>query len=72
MPRTTPQPSRSATAWGLPPGIRARERVVAVVSVVEAPDDRVIVWRSLELGSRGTARDRSCSAVPIDELLGAL
>jgi len=46
---------------------RARERVLAVASGVERP---VIAYRSLVLGSRCTAPDRLCAAVPIDKFAG--
>ncbi len=42
------------------------------VNVVEAPDDKTIARVSLELGSRGTAKYETLSAIPIDDFIGAL
>ena len=42
------------------------------VNVVEASDEKTISRVSLELGSRGTARYETLSAIPIDEFIGAL
>lgn len=42
------------------------------VNVVEAPDEKVMARVSLELGSRGTARYESLSAIEIDEFIAAL
>jgi uncharacterized protein with GYD domain len=42
------------------------------VNVVEAPDDLTMSRISLELGSRGTARYESMSAIPIDDFMSAL
>jgi uncharacterized protein with GYD domain len=42
------------------------------VNVVEAPDERTIAKVSLELGSRGTARYESLTAIPIDDFIAAL
>ena len=42
------------------------------VNVVEAPDEKTMARVSLELGSRGTARYESLSAIPIDEFIAAL
>ncbi len=42
------------------------------VNVVEAPDEKTIARVSLELGSRGTARYETLSAIPIDEFIAAL
>jgi len=42
------------------------------ISVVEAPDERVMARVSLELGSRGTARYETLSAIPIDDFIGSL
>ena len=42
------------------------------VNVIEAPDDRTMARISLELGSRGTARYESLSAIPIDDFIGAV
>ena len=45
---------------------------VDFISVVEAPDERTMARVSLELGSRGTARYESLSAIPIDDFIGAV
>jgi uncharacterized protein with GYD domain len=42
------------------------------VNVVEAPDEKTVSRVSLELGSRGTARYETLSAIPIDEFISAL
>jgi uncharacterized protein with GYD domain len=42
------------------------------VNVIEAPDEKTIARVSLELGSRGTARYESLSAIPIEEFIAAL
>ena len=42
------------------------------VNVVEAPDEKTMARVSLELGSRGTARYESLSAIPIDDFIAAL
>jgi uncharacterized protein with GYD domain len=42
------------------------------ISVVEAPDEKTMARISLELGSRGTARYESLSAIPIDDFIGAV
>jgi uncharacterized protein with GYD domain len=42
------------------------------ISVVEAPDEQTMARVSLELGSRGTARYESLSAIPIDDFIGAI
>src|SRR5215213_1062051 len=43
---------------------------VDFISVVEAPDEQTMARVSLELGSRGTARYESLSAIPIDDFIG--
>ena len=45
---------------------------VDFISVVEAPDETTMARVSLELGSRGTARYESLSAIPIDDFIGAV
>jgi uncharacterized protein with GYD domain len=40
------------------------------VSIVEAPDERVISQVSMALGSRGSARFETLAAIPVDEFLG--
>jgi uncharacterized protein with GYD domain len=42
------------------------------VNVIEAPDETTVARVSLELGSRGTARYESLSAIPIDDFIAAL
>jgi uncharacterized protein with GYD domain len=42
------------------------------VNVVEAPDDKTMARVSMELGSRGTARYESLTAIPIDDFISAL
>jgi len=42
------------------------------VNVVEAPDEKTMARVSMELGSRGTARYESLTAIPIDEFIAAL
>jgi uncharacterized protein with GYD domain len=42
------------------------------VNVVEAPDEATIARVSLELGSRGTARYETLSAIPVDEFIDSL
>ena len=42
------------------------------VNVIEAPDDQTMARVSLELGSRGTARFETLSAIPIDDFIAAL
>ena len=42
------------------------------VTLVEAPDEKTVSRVSLELGSRGTARYETLSAIPIDEFISAL
>ena len=42
------------------------------VNVVEAPDEQTIARVSLELGSRGTGRYQTLTAIPIDDFIAAL
>ncbi len=42
------------------------------ISVVEAPDEKTMARVSLELGSRGTARYESLTAIPIDDFISSL
>ena len=42
------------------------------VNVVEAPDEKTMARVSLELGSRGTMRQETLSAIPIDEFISSL
>jgi uncharacterized protein with GYD domain len=45
---------------------------VDFISVVEAPDDGTMARVSLELGSRGTGRYETLSAIPIDDFIASL
>ena len=45
---------------------------VDFISVVEAPDERTMARVSLELGSRGTARYETLTAIGIDDFIGSL
>jgi len=42
------------------------------VNVIEAPDEKTVARVSMELGSRGTARYETLSAIPIDDFIAAL
>ncbi len=42
------------------------------VNVIEAPDEKTMARVSLELGSRGTARYQSMTAIPVDDFIAAL
>jgi len=42
------------------------------INVVEAPDEATMARVSLELGSRGTARYETLSAIPIDDFIASL
>jgi uncharacterized protein with GYD domain len=42
------------------------------VNVIEAPDETTMARVSLELGSRGTARYESLSAIPVDDFIASL
>jgi uncharacterized protein with GYD domain len=42
------------------------------VNVVEAPDEVTMARVSLELGSRGTAKYETLSAIPVDVFIGSL
>jgi uncharacterized protein with GYD domain len=42
------------------------------VNVVEAPDEKTMARVSLELGSRGTAKYETLTAIPIDDFIAAL
>ncbi|WP_205695996.1 GYD domain-containing protein [Conexibacter sp. SYSU D00693] len=42
------------------------------VNIVEAPDEGVMARVSLELGSRGTGRYETLSAIPIDDFIASL
>ena len=42
------------------------------VNIVEAPDEATMARVSLELGSRGTARYESLTAIPVDDFIASL
>ena len=42
------------------------------VNIVEAPDEVTMARVSLELGSRGTARYESLTAIPVDDFIASL
>jgi uncharacterized protein with GYD domain len=42
------------------------------VSIVEAPDETTMARVSLELGSRGTGRFETLTAIPIDDFIASL
>ena len=42
------------------------------VNVIEAPDEKTIARVSLELGSRGTGRYETLTAIPIDDFIGSI
>ena len=42
------------------------------INVIEAPDEKTIARVSLELGSRGTGKYETLSAIPIDDFIGAI
>jgi uncharacterized protein with GYD domain len=45
---------------------------VDFISIIEAPDEGTMARVSLELGSRGTGRYETLSAIPIDEFIASL
>jgi uncharacterized protein with GYD domain len=45
---------------------------VDFISIVEAPDEQTMMRVSLELGSRGTGRYETLSAIPIDDFIASL
>jgi uncharacterized protein with GYD domain len=42
------------------------------INVVEAPDEQTMARVSLELGSRGTVRYETLSAIPVDDFIASL
>ena len=44
---------------------------VDFISIIEAPDEGTMARVSLELGSRGTGRYETLSAIPIDEFIAS-
>ena len=42
------------------------------VNIVEAPDDQTMARVSLELGSRGTAKYQTLTAIPVDDFISSL
>lgn len=58
-------------------GITVREQWATLgefdfLSIVEAPDELAMARLSLELGSRGSARYRSCAAIPVDDFIASI
>ena len=45
---------------------------VDFISVVEAPDEATMARVSLELGSRGTGRYETLTAIPIEDFIASL
>jgi uncharacterized protein with GYD domain len=45
---------------------------VDFISIIEAPDEGTMARVSLELGSRGTGRYETLSAIPVDEFIASL
>jgi uncharacterized protein with GYD domain len=45
---------------------------VDFISIIEAPDEGTMARVSLELGSRGTGRYETLSAIPIEEFIASL
>ena len=42
------------------------------VNVIEAPDEQTVARVSLELGSRGTAKYETLTAIPIEDFIASL
>ena len=42
------------------------------INVVEAPDEETIARVSIELGSRGTGRYETLTAIPVDDFIASL
>jgi uncharacterized protein with GYD domain len=42
------------------------------INVVEAPDEETIARVSMELGSRGTGRYETLTAIPVDDFIASL
>jgi uncharacterized protein with GYD domain len=42
------------------------------INVIEAPDEETMARVSLELGSRGTGRYETLTAIPVDDFIAAL
>jgi uncharacterized protein with GYD domain len=42
------------------------------VNIIEAPDEKTVARVSMELGSRGTARYETLTAIPVDDFIAAL
>jgi uncharacterized protein with GYD domain len=42
------------------------------INVLEAPDDETIARVSMELGSRGTGRYETLTAIPVDDFIASL
>ena len=45
---------------------------VDFINIVEAPDDKTMARVSLELGSRGTGRYETLTAIPIDDFIDSI
>jgi uncharacterized protein with GYD domain len=45
---------------------------VDFISIIEAPDEGTMARVSLELGSRGTGRYETLTAIPIDDFISAI
>jgi uncharacterized protein with GYD domain len=42
------------------------------VNIVEAPDEKTMIRISMELGSRGTARYETLTAIPVEDFIATL
>jgi uncharacterized protein with GYD domain len=42
------------------------------INVIEAPDEKTMARVSLELGSRGTGKYETLTAIPIDDFIGSI
>ena len=42
------------------------------INVIEAPDEQTVARVSLELGSRGTGKYETLTAIPIDDFISAI
>ena len=75
--RTTPRASGRSTSEVEQLGASVKAQWATIgrydfVSVVEGPDETTMARVSLELGSRGTGRYESMTAIPIDDFIAAL
>ena len=74
--RTTRTASRRSTrrSSSSAPSVKAQWATIGqydFVSVVEVPDEKTMARVSLELGSRGTSRYESMTAIPIDDFIAS-